>query len=449
MFTSKSALLFVFSSFFPFKMFPCSFPISWHINPLPVCSVHSGALHASFSCLHRSDFLIYSPLQAHSSCHLQWEGPPEVAELWLAEKGGGFYDIVMLCRCSAAAVLEKDRLAASSLSPSFSPSPLYFISLFFSLLSPHTQARIHTHVLRHTAAEGRGHTVKPWGRIRPLLFPSCFSSLLWKTTCLAPPSPFKDYRTQGASAVSDLPQRDGSTDHSHTPTSEGLAHFSSAFLVARQCWLSIRPRGRVPERVSMREYVHDRVLLSNWLSTRSKAGDCGFTPQLSFFLPLPLSILRILIARSFSSSWQRRTVSQDAVRQATLLGRSSMGKAPGGWDSTDWTALLQTGALTHSAASDGWGRREPQNQSQLPPRLCHRRYVHGPADTASYTGEHGSTTRTHIIWFCSPFLGSECNLRSQQLYGIVLNFSWLMRNTLRVWSPAPITHLLLSYSMHY
>ncbi len=63
-------------------------------------------------------------------------------------------------------------LSLSSLSSLLSPA----LSLFLSL---HAQARIHTRALRHTAAEGRGHTVKA----SPPL--SLLWSLLWKATCLS------------------------------------------------------------------------------------------------------------------------------------------------------------------------------------------------------------------------------------------------------------------------
>lgn len=125
---------------FPISLIEAHFSLQW---------ISLAPPHPRFSCL-SSLFLIYSPLQAHSSCHLQWEEQLRIAELWLAEQGGGFCDIVMLCRCSAAVVVEKDRLTVSSLSlsPYFSPSPLFFIFPFPSRTSTHTHTRTPSHCSR-------------------------------------------------------------------------------------------------------------------------------------------------------------------------------------------------------------------------------------------------------------------------------------------------------------
>lgn len=77
---------------------------------------------------------------------------------------------------------------------------------------------------------------------------------------------------------------------------------------------------------------------------------------------------------SFSSS---QLVSQDALSQATLLGRSSMGGAWVESENTDWTLFLRTGALAGHppSASDGRGRWESQNQPHFFARLCYWRYA--------------------------------------------------------------------------
>lgn len=58
------------------------------------------------------------------------------------------------------------------------------------------------------------------------------------------------------------------------------------------------------------------------------------------------------------SSPSGQLVSQDALSQAALLGRSSMGGAWVESESTDWTLSLRTGALAGHppSASDGRGR---------------------------------------------------------------------------------------------
>lgn len=58
------------------------------------------------------------------------------------------------------------------------------------------------------------------------------------------------------------------------------------------------------------------------------------------------------------SSPSGQLVSQDALSQAALLGRSSMGGAWAESESTDWTLSLRTGALAGHppSASDGRGR---------------------------------------------------------------------------------------------
>ncbi len=82
---------------------------------------------------------------------------------------------------------------------------------FSSFLSLHAQARIHTRALRHTAAEGRGHTVKasplppdPSCERQPV---SLSSAILWFPSRTTAPRKRLE---------KDLRQRDGSTDHSHT-----------------------------------------------------------------------------------------------------------------------------------------------------------------------------------------------------------------------------------------
>lgn len=76
------------------------------------------------------------------------------------------------------------------------------------------------------------------------------------------------------------------------------------------------------------------------------------------------------------SSPSGQLVSQDALSQAALLGRSSMGGAWVETESTDWTLSLRTGALAGHppSASDGRGRWESQNQPHLSARLCYWRY---------------------------------------------------------------------------
>lgn len=88
-----------------------------------------------------------------------------------------------------------------------------------------------------------------------------------------------------------------------------------------------------------------------------------------FGISLHLYLLHVL-----SSSGQ--LVSQDALSQATLLGRSSMGGAWVESESTDWTLSLRTGALVGHppSASDGRGRWESQNQPHFFARLCYWRY---------------------------------------------------------------------------
>lgn len=76
------------------------------------------------------------------------------------------------------------------------------------------------------------------------------------------------------------------------------------------------------------------------------------------------------------SSSSGQLVFQDALSQATLLGRSSMGGAWVESESTDWTLSHRTGALAGHppSASDGRGRWESQNQPHFFARLCYWRY---------------------------------------------------------------------------
>lgn len=215
---------------FPFSLIEAHFSLRW---------ISLAPPHPRFSCLSSLASLWFPHLLSSPSSFLLSPAVGGAAEdSWALIGRAGrrllwHRDAVQMLSSSGSRERQADGILSLSLPISLPPPS------FSSFLSLHAQARIHTRALRHTAAEGRGHTVKLWGRTRPILF------------LLIPP--VKDNLSLSPPLSSSLlrgPPHTGSawkrTYRSTTDLRITHLHplffffFPSAFLVARQCWLSVR-----------------------------------------------------------------------------------------------------------------------------------------------------------------------------------------------------------------
>lgn len=146
---------------FPISLIEAHFSLRW---------ISLAPPHPRFSCLSSLASLWFPHLLSSPSSFLLSPAVGGAAEdSWALIGRAGrrllwHRDAVQMLSSSGSRERQADGILSLSLPISLPPPS------FSSFLSLHAQARIHTRALRHTAAEGRGHTVKLWGRTRPILF---------------------------------------------------------------------------------------------------------------------------------------------------------------------------------------------------------------------------------------------------------------------------------------
>lgn len=261
---------------------------------------------------------------------------------------------------------------------------------FSSFLSLHAQARIHTRALRHTAAEGRGHTVKLWGRTRPILFlliPPVKDNLSL-SLLRYPLLSFEDHRTRGAPGKGLTAARRIYGSHTYIL----FFFFFSAFLVARQCWLSVRTCAQACVRMTRCFSPADWTFFSSLFPV------CTWHP--SHLRRLPLSFLltkadRIPGCRAagHSARPQQHGQSTGGVGQHGLDGSAPDGRA-------------------YALSRFRWVRtvRAPKSITASSETMSQKVCAHTCMNTPSSLTHTHTHTYSTVIWSWSPFWSPEYNL---------------------------------------